>query len=1071
MTILRLPPLSKLGAPVRTPWHAGVLLVGRVHRTVAGGIHLVRSEVIEFWEVASPPKTRARWWEVSWWRRLGEGALKAAEGLERVPKWAGVLLFASLVLSALAVWEVRTSWIQAHILASTAHRMTFALSPGASPDIRFPKSGPYDERLGYSRLPLYVERLAKQGYAVDSQARYSTMLRLAAGLGLSPTYREKDQVGLSILAENGGTVFTRRFPRWVYPAYDSIPGLAVNTLLFLENRELLDQTSVYRNPAVEWDRLARACIDYVGNSLHSDRRPVGGSTLATQIEKYRHSPGGRTHSPADKLRQILSASQRAYLDGTETWNVRQRIILDYVNSVPLAASPRYGEVYGLADGLRVWYGVDIDEANRFLAADEGYATAKQIKAKARTYKQVLSLFVAHRSPTSYLVEHPERLAEATDRHLTLLAEQRIISPCLRDAALKIELNLRSAAPAETNRAQPRDKAADVLRVHLLKLLGVSGLYDLDRLDLTVQSTLDADALKSVSKVLQRLHDPAFVNSAGLRGEHLLEDAPPAHVVCSFTLYERGPDANLIRVQTDNFNQPLNVNEGTKLELGSTAKLRTLITYLETVAELHDRIVELSSNERASIRVPPRDPLTRWALDYFARSREVNLPAMLEAAMQRRYSASPHEAFFTGGGLHTFSNFDSTDDRREMSVREAFQKSVNLAFIRLMRDIEHYYMYRVEGSTAQLLEDAASPERSVYLARFADFEGRKFLARFYNEYCGKAPAEAWGLLVDRVWARPTRLAAVYRYIHPDSTLEAFTRFLCGNFPDARFSRGQIKDLYDSHALDRLSLSDRGYMARIHPLELWTVASLQHRPEASLTELIEASPGARQEIYAWLLNTHRKNAQDSRIRTILEIEAFEKIHDAWQRLGYPFDALVPSLATAIGSSADRPAALAELAGIILSDGVRYPTERIGRVHFAAGTPYETIMRPKPGPPEKVMRSEVAALLKTELVGVVENGTARRLRGAFARSDGTSIPVGGKTGTGDNRYEICRAGDPPRKVQVDNRTATFVFTIGDRFFGTVTTYVNGPEARRYNFTSSLPVQILKLLAPSLKPLVADA
>ena len=35
--------------------------------------------------------------------------------------------------------------------------------------------------------------------------------------------------------------------------------------------------------------------------------------------------------------------------------------------------------------------------------------------------------------------------------------------------------------------------------------------------------------------------------------------------------------------------------------------------------------------------------------------------MLETALTRRYSASPAEAFFTGGGVHHFQNFSSEDD--------------------------------------------------------------------------------------------------------------------------------------------------------------------------------------------------------------------------------------------------------------------------------------------------------------------------------------------------------------------------------------------------------------------------
>jgi len=74
------------------------------------------------------------------------------------------------------------------------------------------------------------------------------------------------------------------------------------------------------------------------------------------------------------------------------------------------------------------------------------------------------------------------------------------------------------------------------------------------------------------------------------------------------------------------------------------------------------------------------------------------------------------------------------------------------------------------------------------------------------------------------------------------------------------------------------------------------------------------------------------QDKRIRIILEQDAFASIHKAWQRLGYPFKKLVPSYATAIGSSADRPEALAEIMGIIISEGVHKPAYLIQEITFA-------------------------------------------------------------------------------------------------------------------------------------------
>ena len=123
------------------------------------------------------------------------------------------------------------------------------------------------------------------------------------------------------------------------------------------------------------------------------------------------------------------------------------------------------------------------------------------------------------------------------------------------------------------------------------------------------------------------------------------------------------------------------------------------------------------------------------------AKDPGLAAMLEAAMERRYSASPAERFFTGGGVHTFANFKREDNGKVPTVREALRDSVNLAFVRLMRDIVDHYMYRPPESPARVLEDAQHPRRAAYLARFADHEGREFVRRFYRKYRGMSSEQA------------------------------------------------------------------------------------------------------------------------------------------------------------------------------------------------------------------------------------------------------------------------------------------------------------------------------------------
>jgi membrane peptidoglycan carboxypeptidase len=747
--------------------------------------------------------------------------------------------------------------------------------------------------------------------------------------------------------------------------------------------------------------------------------------------------------------------------------VRHQLVIDYLNSVPLAAIAGYGEVNGIGDGLWAVYGVDFHQVNKLLGDGYGSSDAE----RARAYKQILSLLIAQRRPAFYLVTNRDALESITNSYLRILGKEGIISPELRSSALSIRLSFRERPPELPAVSFVDRKAVNTVRRQLSAVLGVPRLYELDRLDLSVKSTLNGKTQDEVSRLLHDLGDPEYVETAGLRGTHLLESGDPSHVTYSFTLYEHVGNTNLLRIQTDNFDQPFDINEGVKIELGSTAKLRTLVTYLEIIAELHERYAVLPQENLRTVNVDRSDPLTQWTLDYLSAGKDPSLAAMLEAAMDRRYSASPGEPFFTGGGVHRFQNFDKSDNSRILSVREGFRKSVNLVFIRLMRDIVHYYMYRVPGSTAKILADAKDPARQAYLARFADQEGQVFLKRFYDKYREKKPEEQLELLLQSVRTTPKSLAAAFLFVKPEAGFGEFSAFLKQRIPSFSLPEHVIEELYVTYGPGKWDIQDQGYIAHLHPLELWLVAYLQSHPVAGRSEVIRASAKERQEIYRWLFKTNRKNAQDIRIRSLLEVEAFLEIHRVWKRHGYPFTFLVPSYATAIGSSADRPSSLAELVGIILNGGVRYPVARIDELHFAAGTPYETLLQRKESEGQKVLSSEIASVARSALIDVAEGGTAQQLRGAFVRSDGTPVAVGGKTGTGDNRRDVFGRRGELIESRVINRAAVFVFFIGDHFFGTITTYVPGPAAAGYAFTSSLPVRILKTMAPTLMPIIETA
>lgn len=992
---------------------------------------------------------------------VGPHAVRGGDspGYQRPPgfrlRWWMILLILCAVAALLLHREMQTSHWQARELSGYAATLKHHVAPGPADHLRFPTQGPFDERLGYAGIPVFAARLQERGFEIAEQSRQNDALLAHLDRGWFAPYAEKTHTGLTVFDCSRESLHAFRYPYRRFESFDHVPPVVVQALLFIENRDLLDPDRPQMNPAVDWVRFTRAVLAQLGSHIDPDIDAHGGSTLATQIEKYRHSPGGITHDAREKLRQMASASVRAYQQGTDTLPVRRQLVLDYLNTVPLSAAPRHGEVHGLGDGLWVWFGTDFESAMASLSAD---GAAQDAATRGRVLRQAVALMIAHRRPSWYLAQGRPELDRATDAHLRLLAAAGIIDTPWRDAALGQTLAFRDMTQNPPLLPTPASKGTTAVRTRLAGMLGTS-LYSLDRLDAQAGTTLNGKLQDAVSDYLGRLSDPAFASSQELMGERLLQPATLGAVRYSFTLLESTPQGNLVRVQTDTTQQPLDINEGSKLELGSTAKLRVLATYLELVAELHGRLAPLDAAALKATEVSPQDSLSRWAVQYLSGPNDHRLDAMLEAAMDRRFSADPGEQFFTGGGLHTFHNFNRKDDARQPSLREAMQASINLPFVRLLREVVRHTMYQGPGGTARLLEDSLDPRRNTYLALFADREGQAFLRRFWRKTDKLTPTELRATLLDGLAPGAERLTAVFRYLEPTASPEALGAFLSTRLGDKAPEPARVAELYRRYAPDAFDLPDRGYVARVHPLELWLVAYRLQHPQATLDEAVTASAAERQAVYRWLFRTRAKDAQDARIHTMLEVEAFLEIHRRWARLGYPFGQLVPSLATALGSSGDRPAALAELMGIIVNGGVRRPTHRISDLRFAQNTPWETALRPTPSDGERVMAPEVARALRKALSEVVEAGTARRLAGSFQSASGDDLSPGGKTGTGDNRVVVNRRGGVAL-----NRTATFVFYLGPRHFGSVTAYVIGPNAADYRFTSGLPVQILRSMAPIL-------
>jgi hypothetical protein len=388
----------------------------------------------------------------------------------------------------------------------------------------------------------------------------------------------------------------------------------------------------------------------------------------------------------------------------------------------------------------------------------------------------------------------------------------------------------------------------------------------------------------------------------------------------------------------------------------------------------------------------------------------------------------------------------------------------------MRDIRDYYIAKLGIDKQALLSDPTDPTRFAYLKQFTEDEGLTYLHKFYTADGGQTPSQVLDNLAAHTTPLASHLAAIFMTVRPGATQTEMTAFLQAHMPAASFSEidyHRLAELYREFSVHRFSLNDEGYVADVHPLKLWLALYLQTHPHANWDDIVKASPDAIQQAYAWLFKPGKTFQQNVRIRTMLEQQAFGLIWLDWRHQGYPFDRLVPSLGTALGASGDRPDALASLMGIIVNDGIRQPTVDLGHLEFADGTPYQTDLAAQPVP-RQVLNPLVAQTVRQALMRVVLKGTGGAVKDVYQGADGSPLPVGGKTGSGDNRYHIYGPGGYLRGERVVDRTATFVFFLGDRFFGTVTAYVPGSRAANFNFTSALAVQLVKALKPQLDPLL---
>jgi hypothetical protein len=172
--------------------------------------------------------------------------------------------------------------------------------------------------------------------------------------------------------------------------------------------------------------------------------------------------------------------------------------------------------------LWAWYGRDFASVNQLLADPKAELTERWPSSRrCRCSSPSAARRPArrhHRPP-----QHP-------DRQLYPPARRRPAHPAdLREAALKATIH---SAPGAARRGVffVERKAVNDIRGTLSDLLGVENLYSLDRYDLTVHTTLDGPSQQAVTRVLNRLADPAFLACAGLKKPGCWPAATPSRSI-------------------------------------------------------------------------------------------------------------------------------------------------------------------------------------------------------------------------------------------------------------------------------------------------------------------------------------------------------------------------------------------------------------------------------------------------------------------------------------------------------------------------------------------------------------
>ncbi len=974
-------------------------------------------------------------------------------------------------------------------------------------DIPIPDS-PRWKRDGMIYYPQLFDVLKNEGFQIDKDTHLvlTPQAKKLFDMGIIPFnhYQGKAFSGLQIMDRHKKMVYLYKHPNQ-FENFNHISPFILKALLVWENDKLRHRVfdkkkdSAELNYLIEGPRIAKSAYEYLQYKITGGGSYSGGSTLMTTLEKITNTPGGRTHSVNDKINQMIGAGLHLYggdsdLDSSsgygsgkaeakENGSGLEKALVDFLNTVPMAGGPKShaGELFGFGASYYAWFGYTIDELNEQLKS-------KDSQVRSQAYKNICSLIVSIRRPSD-LMRAPDRVEKQANLLLSRLKKKKLLNSALyvKSRAMKPGWNPQRNHHYQRDYALHREASSarnqytQLIRQAVAEKLGGAesakiNLQTVDAMSVAIEMTTDAQLEKDIRGVLDDMYTETAQKTPFVQGRQKgllyslnLEELKNIQYGAIVLEIDENRHWKLLANTDTQSNVVYNPAKQGRFQWGSTAKLRVLVNYLTII---HDEALLLQSAYKESKETSTKQAdkhsyrkklkeygnssitIKRLLASYIKKYPDATMKQILAWAMSRRISANPETKFLTGESWHQFHNYQKSDDRKKPNIWQMTTESINLSFVRLMRDVVDYYIEQSGYDKIAVLTDKNNQIRKTIIDAGVKKEEMIYQngLNFFVERIQDSFSDA--LLVDETLAENETVTDKAIILRAREIVKKI------NLPiDKSLEKNTYNSAYKKEEKKYRRLSS--WFKRITYYEKkWLLARVRQQKNSN-SELISLEEArVIQQTSQWL-RTNKFWVKNT-LYTHMEREAFSKgVTPAWKKLGYPFT-VSPSYAVVLGSSGDTPMSLLELAGILLNDGVHEKNiSAIERIILAPGSEFETPFKIK-HQQEVVIPQAVAIVARKAMAGVLHKGTAifasRHPLMKYVQS------AGAKTGTGDNRYN----------QEPINRSAA-VLSILDTGKGKakyaicITMSVTEGDMERYNFTSKVPVRILSRIADHLSPIIA--